>query len=108
MTAAESKALKKGSRVYWRGDAADGGSITEMSWDAVTIAWDNGQGGQSTLWGYARNPASAGKAGYCVDTVFARLNVRFCLPRPPTPLNQPFRFSKRKVMCATFRRSGSS
>ena len=43
MTAAESKALKKGSRVYWRGDATDGGSITEMSWDAVTIAWDNGQ-----------------------------------------------------------------
>ena len=43
MTAAESKGLKKGSRVYWRGDAADGGSITEMSWNAVTIAWDNGQ-----------------------------------------------------------------
>ena len=31
MTAAESKGLKKGSRVYWRGDAADGGSITEIS-----------------------------------------------------------------------------
>ena len=43
MTAAESKNLKKGSRVYWRGDSADGGRITEMSWDAVTIAWDNGQ-----------------------------------------------------------------
>ncbi len=43
MTAAESKGLKKGSRVYWRGDAADRGSITEMNWDAVTIAWDNGQ-----------------------------------------------------------------
>ena len=43
MTAAESKDLKKGSRVYWRGDATDGGSIAEMSWDAVTIAWDNGQ-----------------------------------------------------------------
>ena len=43
VTAAESKGLKKGSRVYWRGDAADGGSITETSWDAVTIAWDNGQ-----------------------------------------------------------------
>ena len=41
--AAESKGLKKGSRVYWRGDATDGGIITEMSWDAVTIAWDNGQ-----------------------------------------------------------------
>jgi hypothetical protein len=43
MTAVESKGLKKRSRVYWRGDATDGGSITEMSWDAVTIAWDNGQ-----------------------------------------------------------------
>ena len=42
MTAAESKSLKKGSCVYWRGDAADRGSITEMTWDAVTIAWDNG------------------------------------------------------------------
>jgi hypothetical protein len=43
MTAAESKDLKKGSRVYWRGDATDGGRITEVSWDAVTIAWNNGQ-----------------------------------------------------------------
>ena len=43
MTVAESKSLKKGSRVYWRGDPTDGGIITEMSWDAVTIAWDNGQ-----------------------------------------------------------------
>ena len=43
ITAAESKGLKIGSRVYWRGDAADRGIITEMSWDAVTIAWDNGR-----------------------------------------------------------------
>jgi hypothetical protein len=43
MTAAESKGLKEGTRVYWRGDAADRGSITEKSWDAVTIAWDNGK-----------------------------------------------------------------
>ena len=43
MTAAESKGLKNDSRVYWRGDAADRGIITEMSWDAVTIAWDNGR-----------------------------------------------------------------
>ena len=35
MNTAESKGLKKGSRVYWRGDATDGGIITEMSWDAV-------------------------------------------------------------------------
>ena len=43
MTNAESKALKQGSRVYWQGDDADCGSITETSWDAVTIAWDNGK-----------------------------------------------------------------
>ena len=43
MTPAESKDLKKGSRVYWRGDAADQGIVTEMSWDAVAIAWDNGR-----------------------------------------------------------------
>ena len=35
--------LKKGNRVYWRGDAADSGIITEASWAAVTIAWDNGK-----------------------------------------------------------------
>jgi len=39
----ESKGLKRGSRVCWRGDATDGGIITDRSWDAVTIAWDNGQ-----------------------------------------------------------------
>jgi hypothetical protein len=43
MTVDESKALKKNARVYWRGDAADSGTITETSWDAVTIAWNNGQ-----------------------------------------------------------------
>ena len=43
MTVTESKDLKKGARVYWRGDAADSGIVTETSWDAVTIAWDNGQ-----------------------------------------------------------------
>jgi hypothetical protein len=42
MNAAESKGLKKGSRVYWLADANDGGVVTEMRWDAVTIAWDNG------------------------------------------------------------------
>ena len=43
MTVDESKALRKGATVYWRGDAADGGTVTETSWDAVTIAWNNGQ-----------------------------------------------------------------
>ena len=39
MTVAESKGLKKGGRVYWRGDAAADGSITEISWDATTIGY---------------------------------------------------------------------
>ena len=43
MTVNESKGLKKGTRVYWRADAGDGGTISGTSWDAVTIAWDNGQ-----------------------------------------------------------------
>jgi hypothetical protein len=43
MTVSESKNLKKGDRVYWRGDAADFGIVTERRWDAVTIAWNNGQ-----------------------------------------------------------------
>jgi hypothetical protein len=42
MTAAESRALKKGTRVYWHGNVADSGIISATSWDAVTIAWDNG------------------------------------------------------------------
>ena len=43
MTADESRALKKGTRVNWRGETADSGIITETSWDAVVIAWNNGQ-----------------------------------------------------------------
>ena len=42
MTAVESKDLKIGTRVFWRGDAADSGIITKTTWDAVTIAWNNG------------------------------------------------------------------
>jgi hypothetical protein len=42
MTVTESKDLKKGTRVYWRGDAADSGTIIDTSWSAVTISWNNG------------------------------------------------------------------
>ena len=66
MTLDESKALKKDTRVYWQGDAADSGTITETSWDAVTIAWKNGQVGPRTPRRYARNSADADKAAYCV------------------------------------------
>jgi hypothetical protein len=43
LTPAESKNLTRGDRVFWRGDAADGGTVRNRSWDAVTIAWDNGK-----------------------------------------------------------------
>ena len=43
MNVAESKNLNKGSRVCWQGNGADSGRITETTWDAVTIVWDNGQ-----------------------------------------------------------------
>ena len=43
MTVDESKAVKEGTRVCWRGDVADSGVTTETSWDAVTITWKNGQ-----------------------------------------------------------------
>jgi hypothetical protein len=41
MTVTESKKLKMGTRVCWRDNVADGGKITETSWNSVTIAWDN-------------------------------------------------------------------
>ena len=43
MNVDESTALKKGTHVYWQGDGADSGIITETSWDAVTISWNNGE-----------------------------------------------------------------
>lgn len=41
MTVTESKDLKTGTRVCWRGNVNDGGKITAKTWDAVTIAWDD-------------------------------------------------------------------
>ena len=55
MTVTESKGLKKGNRIYWRGDATDSGTITETSWDAVTIAWYNSQVAIVPPRGHARN-----------------------------------------------------
>jgi hypothetical protein len=43
MTVTESKSLTLGNRVYWQGSSADAGVITGTTWDAVMIAWDNGQ-----------------------------------------------------------------
>jgi hypothetical protein len=84
MTAVESKGIKKGSRVYWRGDATDGGNITEMSWDAVTIAWDNGQVAtvhHGDMREIQRAPVN--RLLCKLSIVLARSNVRFCQPRPP-------------------------
>ena len=55
MTVIESKGLKKGNRVYWRGDATDSGTITETSWDAVTNRLGQWSGGYRTPRGHARN-----------------------------------------------------
>ncbi|MEA2980749.1 MAG: hypothetical protein QOF09_2572 [Alphaproteobacteria bacterium] len=41
MTVTESKDLKTGTRVCWRGNVNDGGKITAKTWDAVTIVWDD-------------------------------------------------------------------
>jgi hypothetical protein len=37
MNAAESKGLETGSGVYWLADTNDGGIVTEIRWDAVTM-----------------------------------------------------------------------
>jgi hypothetical protein len=43
MNATQSRDLKADNRVRWQGKADNGGKITGTSWNAVTIAWDNGQ-----------------------------------------------------------------
>ena len=43
MTVNESKALEKGTSVFWRGDPFVTGIITETSSDEITISWNNGQ-----------------------------------------------------------------
>jgi hypothetical protein len=63
MIAAESKGLTVGNRVYWRGDAADCGRITEMSWDAVTVAWDNGRVVRVPMVIYAEIQRTSAKLG---------------------------------------------
>jgi hypothetical protein len=35
-------------RVYWRGDLADRGTITETNWAGVTVKWDS-RGQQNIL-----------------------------------------------------------
>jgi hypothetical protein len=41
MSPDDSRKLTIGNRVCWQGRPDDGGKITETSWNAVTIAWDD-------------------------------------------------------------------
>jgi hypothetical protein len=42
MTGDESRKLKVGDRVRWKGDAANQGTVIGTSWSGVTIDWDDG------------------------------------------------------------------
>ena len=53
-------------RVYWQGDGGDSGTITETSWDAVTIAWNNGQVARVHHGDMREIQQTADKAVYCV------------------------------------------
>ena len=78
MTVTESKGLMKGNRVYWRGDAADYGIVTETSWDAVTIAWHNGEVSDRAPRGYARYSLKT-------DTAVCYAKVGVISPHLPNP-----------------------
>jgi len=66
MTVDESKALKKGTRVYWRGEAGDSGTITETSLGRSHNRLEQWAGSQSTPRRHARNSANADKTAYCI------------------------------------------
>lgn len=42
MTGEESRKLKAGDRVCWKGDAKNQGTVKSTSWSGVTIEWDDG------------------------------------------------------------------
>jgi hypothetical protein len=48
MTGEQSRALQVSNRVYWRGDLADRGIITETNWAGVTVKWES-RGEQNIL-----------------------------------------------------------
>jgi hypothetical protein len=41
MTGTQSRSLSVGTRVYWRDDKNDLGTVTETNWSGVTLKWDN-------------------------------------------------------------------
>lgn len=42
MTGEQSRKLKVGDRVCWKGDATNEGMVEGTSWSDVKIAWDDG------------------------------------------------------------------
>ncbi len=42
MTGGQSKLLKVGDRVCWKGDATNQGMVIKTTWSGVTIGWDDG------------------------------------------------------------------
>jgi hypothetical protein len=72
MNMMEAKSLQIASRVYWQGDAGDGGNITEMSWDAATIVWDSGEVSECTLVTCAKyNVCLEGRIAFRVSSHYA-------------------------------------
>jgi hypothetical protein len=43
MTGDQSRLLKLGDRVSWKGSATDLGTVVGYAWSGVTISWDDGQ-----------------------------------------------------------------
>jgi hypothetical protein len=72
MNAAESKALKKGNRVYWRGDATDSGNYHRIELGCSHDRLGQWSGGHRTPWGHARDPASPSKA-------YSRIKAYYCV-----------------------------
>jgi hypothetical protein len=42
VTGEQSRLLKVGDRVCWKGSASDVGTVVGTSWSGVTIDWDDG------------------------------------------------------------------
>ena len=107
MTVDEFKKLKKGTRVYWRRDAADSGIVTETSWDAVTIAWNNGQvasvhhGDMREISAGADKAASRDKGSIMTRAPsvsdFALHRLAFRNPKPRSSIAQLLRLSPQAV-----------
>jgi hypothetical protein len=62
LTVAESKKLKKGDRVFWRGDAADGGNYQRDELERGHNRLGQWSSRHREPWGHAGNPLNIGKA----------------------------------------------